>query len=166
MRLQGGHTWDAVLEVFVWSAMMLFWGKVSSYLPNGEVWQQGAGRLLSGTQLACRAVLMQVRGDWPFLQTLFRFPAWNQTSGMCWKCAATSNEDSHLCYKITGLNAGWRSHRRTPREWIQMCVSQGAGISPLFSLHYFCVSVILLGWLHVVDLVISQDIIGNLFWEI
>ena len=50
---------------------MLLLGEVFDVLPSGDKWQQTAGRLVAGTKLAGHALVLQCRGDWPFLKQLF-----------------------------------------------------------------------------------------------
>ncbi len=50
---------------------MLLLGQVFDVLPNGEKWEQSAGRLVSGSKLVGHALVLQCRGDWPFLKLLF-----------------------------------------------------------------------------------------------
>ena len=50
---------------------MLLLGKVFDVLPNREKWEQSAGRLVAGTKLVGHALVLQCRGDWPFLKLLF-----------------------------------------------------------------------------------------------
>ena len=49
---------------------MLLLGYVFDYLPENEVWEQERCRLASGTRLAGHALVLQCRGDWPFLKQL------------------------------------------------------------------------------------------------
>ena len=66
----GRHTWHAMFKVIVWSFRMLLLGYVFDYLPGDEIWEQERGRLVSGTKLAGHALVLQCRGDWPFLKQL------------------------------------------------------------------------------------------------
>ena len=67
---KGQHTWHAIFKVIVWSFRMLLLGYVFDYLPGDEVWEQERCRLASGTQLVGHALVLQCRGDWPFLKQL------------------------------------------------------------------------------------------------
>jgi len=59
-----------MFKVMVWSFRMLLLGYVFDYLPGGEVWEQERCRLASGTKLVGHALVLQCRGDWPFLKQL------------------------------------------------------------------------------------------------
>jgi hypothetical protein len=108
-------------------------------------------------------VLLQVRGDWPFLKTLFSVPGW-QNKLICWKCRASHEGD--CSYHITGGNAYWRGQRYRKGEYLQQLRAAGTTISPLFSAPDFELDMIVLDWLHIMDLGVSQDVIGNFFNEL
>ena len=163
---KGIHTWYKILEVIVWSFKMLMVGYVSSYLPNREVWEQAGNLLASGTKLAAHAFVLQVRGDWPFLKTLFSFPQHNELRGLCWQCLASGIEGSVLTFKKTGLNALWRKHRLTCHEFVESLRTANLPVSPLLSLPGFSCKHVVLDWLHVVDLGCAADMLGNLFWQV
>jgi hypothetical protein len=85
---KGKCTWNAVLQILKWSLMQMFIGVVATQCPFGKLWtdaRKGFGVLPAGLSLGFHALLLQFRGDWPFLRALFHFPAWNQNI-ICWKC--------------------------------------------------------------------------------
>ena len=163
---KGAHTWYAIFEVIVWSFKMLLTGYVASILPNKERWQQVGNLLAAGTKLACHALVLQCRGDWPFLKTLFSFPQHNELRGLCWKCLASGVPGSSLTFKHTSLSANWRRVRLTAREFLDSLRSAGLPVSPLLSLPGFTLDMVVLDWLHVVDLGVGSDLLGNLFWQV
>ena len=65
-----------IFKVLGWSFRMLFMGYVFDVLPNGEKWEQDAGRLAAGVKLAGHALVLQCRGDWPFLKLLMLVLQW------------------------------------------------------------------------------------------
>ena len=162
---KGMHTWYKILEIIVWSFELLMVGYVSSYLPDKQVWEQTGILLVSGTMLAYHAFVLQVRGDWPFLKTLFSFPQHNELRGLCWQCLASGIQGSALTFKKTGLDALWRNHRITCEEFIQSLRAANLPVSPLLSLPAFSLKCVVLDWLHVVDLGVAADLLGNLFWQ-
>jgi hypothetical protein len=160
---KGRHTFNAILLVFAWSLKMLIAGVISSFLPDGQPWQEDRYRVLvPGTKLFCRALLLQCRGDWPFLRTLFAFPAWNSES-ICWLCRANKSDKS---YKDCTSNAIWRTGRYSAGEFFHCLRLQGLQVSSLLSIPGFNISCIVLDWLHVVDLGIAADALGCLFWDL
>ncbi|CAE6969872.1 unnamed protein product [Symbiodinium sp. CCMP2592] len=152
-------TWECLLNVITWSLRMLFLKQVSKVLPDGKPWKHR--RKVTGQLPGC--LLLQCRGDWPFLRSLFYFPAWNSQQ-ICWKCSA-SQEGPHS-YKNTGADALWRKHRVSDHEFLRSLREQNVFVCPLLSLPGFEVSCILLDWLHVVDLGCGADAIGNFFWHL
>lgn len=160
---KGRHTFNAILDVFVWSFKMLITGTIASVLPDGKKWPELTWRPLQpGAKLVCRALLLQCRGDWPFLRTLFAFPAWNSES-ICWLCKANHSD---LNYKQCGKDAPWRNCRYAAGEFVVQLRSQNIQVSSLLSLPGFSISCIVLDWLHVVDLGLGADVLGCLFWEV
>ena len=105
-------TWECILKVITWSLRMLFLKQVSKVLPDGKPWKHR--RKVTGQLPGC--LLLQCRGDWPFLRSLFSFPAWNSQQ-ICWKCTA-SQEGPHS-YMNTGADALWRKHRVSDNEFLR-----------------------------------------------
>jgi hypothetical protein len=158
----GKHTWDDILQVLAWSLRALCSGVFPILGPKGEA-LEGKRKESGGQALALTAVLCQVRGDWPFLKALFSFPAWNSKEGVCWQCAATKT--GPLSYRDATSKAPWRNSRVTANQFFSSLQLKQVTPSTLFSSPGFCLEDIVLDWLHIVDLGISQDLIGNLFHE-
>ena len=157
-------TWECVFHVVAWSMRMLFTGVVARFLPNGQEWANRHKRKqYKGDSLPCRALLLQVRADWPFLRQLFCFPSWSSRR-ICWKCTAELEAGSERSYEITHAGARWRQERIDDAVFLRHVQDQGGQLCPLLSLPGFSLSHVLLDWLHVVDLGVSADALGNLFW--
>jgi hypothetical protein len=103
LRCLAKHTFDDMLEVFQWSMRALAFGMHPTVGPSGQPLPEKLASL-AGTSLGIHAVLAQVRGDWPFLKTLFSFPSW-QSKAICWMCYADKDEFN---YKDPRLDAKWR----------------------------------------------------------
>ena len=158
----GRHTFDDMLEVFVWSLRALLCGTHPAVGPRNEPLTDAALLKVSGAKLQCPpALLCQVRGDWPFLKQLFSVPVWNNFC-ICWLCYADKDERS---YKDGRSNAKWRARRKQWYEFFQELRAKGLSPSPLFSAPGFQLFMIVLDWLHIVDLGIAQDLIGCFFHE-
>ena len=158
----GRHTFDDMLEVFAWSLRALLCGVHPSIGPRNEPLVDAALLRDAGTPLQCpKAMLCQVRGDWPFLKQLFSVPVWNNF-GICWLCFADKDENS---YKDGRSNANWRGRRKTWHQFFQELRDKGLSPSPLFSAPGFELFMIVLDWLHIVDLGVAQDLTGSLFHE-
>lgn len=113
----------------------------------------------AGHPLGFRAVLVQIRADWPFLKALFSFPSWSSAS-ICWMCQANKQD---LDYKDVSSTAAWRTTRYAPHEFFACQRAAGIPISPIFGCPGADLGVVKLDWLHIVDLGVGQDILGNLF---
>lgn len=62
--------------------------------------------------------------------------------------------------------ASWRQLRYRPHEFLQGMVAAGSVISPLLGLPGATLGLIVLDWLHVVDLGVGADVLGNYFWDL
>lgn len=100
------NTFDDILEIVAWSLQMCALGQFPASRHDGSPWLKSdrsrAG--LGGKELGFRAVLTEVRGDWKFFKETFRFQAWNEKAGCCFKCRATPDT-----IRDVGPNAPWRS---------------------------------------------------------
>lgn len=161
---KGQCTWRDIFSVIKWSLMCLMTGVVLNFLPDGSPWPgDGLRELRPGFKLLCHGLLEQVRGDWPFLRTMFNFPAWN-SERICWKCKACRSEGPS-CYKEVQAEAMWRQQRQNHSHYIAETLSKQVVLNPLFDLPYFTVALVVLDWLHIVDLGVTQDMVGNFFYE-
>ncbi len=107
--------------------------------------------------------MVQARGDWAFYAKVFLFPYWN-CQRCCWLCAA-SHKGSNS-YHDCSEGAGWRRDRRSPHQFLEEQHEEGILPSRFFSIPGMQIGHVMIDWLHSVDLGISQDIVGNLFWEV
>ena len=100
------HTFDDILEIVAWSLQMCALGKYPEQRHDDSPWIKSdrSRAALSGKMLGFRAVLTEVRGDWKFFKEAFRFQAWNETAGCCYKCRATL-----VTIRDVGPNAPWRT---------------------------------------------------------
>ena len=170
----GRHTFDAIMDVFVWSLNLLFHGfwpsarhdgtlfpmhnrgvSVHRDRPLSERWRNGK----AGQPLGCKAVLQQCRGDWMWYKELFGFPSW-ASNQICWLCRASKHN-----FKDFGKNAVWRKERFSTGEFFGRQRSEGLEPSPLFNAIGFKLAMVMVDVLHCMDLGCSQDILGNIFWE-
>lgn len=157
----GRCTWDTVMEIFAWSIKALVAGRHPSVDHKGEKLPPEL-EAMAGKPLSVQGVLCQIRGDWPFLKTIFGIPAWNNLQ-CCWMCEAESNPGAEMDFRKAGVHAPWRGTRQTTRTFFQKLKAMGIEPSPLFQCPGLTADHILLDWLHVVDLGIAQDIAGNVF---
>ena len=157
----GKHTWDEVMSVLVWSMRSLCVGTFPCSGPLNQTLDAQRAKV-AGTPLQVRALLCQIRADWPFLKTLFSFPSWS-SERVCWQCSASKSGDNS--YRDGSAGAPWRATRRSAAEFFGAMRQEGLTPSPLFSSPGLRLEDVTLDWLHVVDLGIAQDLIGNLFHE-
>ena len=159
---KGKCTWDALLAVFLWSMQSLCLGTFPCRGPGDQPFPEGSDRSKqAGKPLRVCALLEQVRGDWPFLRGLFALPSWS-SEHICWKCMANKSDRN---YKDTSAAASWRGSRYVPGEFLRVLQREGLSASPAISCPGFDLSMVVLDWLHIVDLGVAQDLLGCLFWE-
>jgi len=158
---RGRHTFDALLEVFAWSMVVLLGGHhPDTRHDRGPLDAPRAGK--AGQPLGFQGVLLQARGDWAWFNQVFSFPNWN-AKALCWRCRAT--QEGPLAYTKCGLLAAWRNTRYKPGEYLRQQVRENSNPSPLFACPGFTVEQVSIGALRCMDLGVTQDILGNILWE-
>ena len=96
------ETFEAIVDVFCWSMRCLATGQRPTCRHDGAPFDdQDSKRRFSQIgpgqgSLGARAVLAEIRGDWKWLQKLFRFPAYNKGTGFCWLCSCKLQDLSTL----------------------------------------------------------------------
>ena len=95
------------------------------------------------------------------VQVTLRVSGWASRS-ICWMCGATQEGDND--YRQFGLKTAWRRHRHTPRQFFTLLMAQGFQASPLFSCPFFALHMVCVDLLHTLDLGVTQDCLGCLFW--
>ena len=112
--------------------------------------------------IGVRAGLFQCRGDWIWFKWMFGFKGWQSDDHVWWRCKANR---SSMPFWDPNINAKWRKHRCSQREFARLIQQNGQSMSPLFSLPGFTMLFICIDVLHALDLGMAQEIIGNIFWE-
>jgi hypothetical protein len=89
------ETWEDIFDVLQWSFGHCANGTWPAERHDGQNWHKKTDRHRAkqvGRQLAVKAVLVEVRGDWEFVARVFGFPRWNTKRGCCWRCKTTPSE--------------------------------------------------------------------------
>ena len=95
-----------------------------------------------------------MRADWKCFAEVFHLPSWAHKSGICMKCAATTGNYKDVACKFARLSH-W--------EFIERQLDLKRKISTIYSVPLFETSNFNLDWLHVVDLGVTPDCLGNCF---
>eukprot|EP00439_Symbiodinium_sp_Y106_P078212 s618_g17.t1 len=84
-------TKDSILKVLLWSMQCLKEGKFPSCRHDGSPWLKSdkQRRTYVGRDLPAKGILVEIRGDWDWLNSWYNIPTYNTKSGMCWLCKAT-----------------------------------------------------------------------------
>jgi hypothetical protein len=153
-------TLDTILAVVAWSLRCLACGTLPTARHDGGPWlpTDSVRRRQAGLPLGCRGVLAEVRGDWVFYKQCFRFPQHNEREGCCWRCRITPSQ-----LREVGASASWRSQRLGHWDLVRRMQERGIPLSPLLSAPCLRSSCFQLDWLHVADLGVTCDFLGNLF---
>ena len=156
------HTIDDIMAVIAWSAEVGLTGHHARQ--RHDKTRFGAldvkRKKLAGKPLACgKSFLVEIRADWSWYQGVFRYPAWNQLSGFCWKCPCTPSE-----LRQVGEDAPWRAspltHWDNELRWQRL----GRGTCPIFSAPGVSVDTCEIDWLHCMDKGVAATFLANILW--
>ena len=111
--------------------------------------------------LGVNALLVQCRGDWAMYRELFRFPSWS-SAAVCWKCEANRTDKD---FKDFSLTAALRKHRTSAEVFFHRQSQEGISRSSLFDCPGFRLHMVCIDILHVLDLGVSQKLLGNILFE-
>ena len=153
-----GATLDDLMEVLAWSFTCLALGKYPvARHDNSPFNSSDRSRLKqAGSSINLHGILVECRGDWKQLKDVFRFPQFNENAGICWLCTCTPQ-----MWRLVGEEAPWRHNRLDHWAFLERLRAQGLEASPLFACPGLETSCFKPDWLHVVDLGVACDFLGN-----
>ena len=108
----GPNTFDDIMEVVAWSFKHLTMGVWPSERHDGSEWEASdvgkrkgrhrdpKARCNQQGKLSIAGCLCMVRCDWKAMKQVFRFPQFNELTGMCFICKCTPNEVITICIYI------------------------------------------------------------------
>ena len=164
---KGKCTFDALLEIMVWSLQCLFSACWPTCRHDKTPWSaedKKCGRDKNNGRFGFAACLQQVRGDWAWYKELFQFKGWASTE-MCWRCMATQpGGPDKRDYTNFRSNAPWRATMHTMTSFFTQMRRNNIRPSVLFSAPGFLWTMIMIDPLHCLDLGVSQLFLGNLFY--
>ena len=157
------RTMDDVLAVIAWSMECALNGTYPSCRHDGTPWLKSDKQRAkwAAKPIRVRAAVAEVRGDWACLKQTFRFPGWNENNGCCFRCNVKPQDIRQF-----DISAPWRKPENRHSFWslILKIAALGTGICPIFSIPFLGSNQFAIDWLHCVDLGVTQDYLGNLFW--
>jgi hypothetical protein len=158
----GFHTFQKLYSVIVWSLRCLATGTSPTCRHDGTPWTKAdtKARITSGIPLP-RAAVLQLRGDWEFFETAFRFRS-TSSDTFCWKCDATKSAGPYCAWDFSPTAA----HRATcfgHGSYMRSCVETGE-LPTIFKAPGLSIDHVAIDSMHSGDLGIFQDAIGSLFW--
>ena len=153
------HTFDDVTRVLEWSFRHLVLNRNATCRHDNTPWTTSdAKRSRFRGPVGCCGLLCQITGDWKMYKELFRFPQFNEKNGCCFKCSVVPDG-----IRDTDSTAPWRTQRLDHWPLIARIRVQGKSPSPLFGCPGFHTKLCRLDWLHVADLGVAADWLGQLF---
>jgi hypothetical protein len=161
---QGFHTIQELMDVVAWSMRCLMAGVAPSCRHDGSVWTDlDIENRLPPATIIPRACLLQVRGDWEWLEQCFRLRSVSSDS-FCWMCDSTKTTLGPLHYHNFSPDAAHRQTLITHHEYIQACVQESSQPSHLFKCPGTTLDHLTVDAMHAADLGTFQDAVGSLFW--
>ena len=155
----GRESVDDILAILAWSFQCMAQGAMPETRHDGAAFGKGdAKRARWARNEAPKGILAEVRADWAFYKKAFRFPQHNENAGNCWKCKVIPST-----FRDVGASAPWRTNRLDHYGFLSRLHASGLSPSPLFGAPYLTTTCFLLDWLHVMDLGVSADWLGNVF---
>jgi len=156
------NTFDDLLTIFVWSLKFLALGTYPTARHDGQPWllSDKVRSTSAGQALPVRGLLVEIRGDWKCMKEVFRLPGWqgNAVSKCCWKCSA-----DHTTRKDCSATAPWRTERLSHWDMLARWHAQGVTPCTIIGAPFFDMQLFQLDWLHVMDLGVSLEFMGNCF---
>ena len=157
----GPDTLDVLWRVFAWSMNALLTG-IRPELDWANNPLPDANEYIAG---GYRGALVQVRGDWEFYCSVFRFPYWHESTRMCWLCRA-SNVVGDLLWTNMAADARWRATRWTHRTFCEDLRGSGQPVPVLLAMVIgLTLGCVMIDVLHTVDLGLGAHVVGNIFWR-
>ncbi|CAE7201968.1 unnamed protein product [Symbiodinium sp. CCMP2592] len=148
-------TMDAAMKVLVWSFEQLALGRYPSRRHDGSPFDLRVDKArlrLAGSDLPGRLE--------NFKDTL-SLPAHNENNGCCWICPMTPDKVHEV-----DLQASWRHQYFDQETFIMRCWEEHRFMSAVWQFPNFCLKVIRLDWLHIMDLGCAADAAGNVLYHL
>ena len=159
----GRHTLDRIWKIVGWSLRALIAGVFPSTDHEGHAFRDEWRRSRAGTPLRLRGACLQFRGDWPWLSYVFGL-AYHSNRSACFLCRGLM--DMTMPLTDASADASWRRRLVTQQSWLSERTSDNKYISAVFTWPGFTFYYIILDWMHMVDLGIAQECLGNILFEI
>jgi hypothetical protein len=150
----GFCSFQRLFEVLAWSFRCLLDGEAPGARHDGSPFGADERRLPPGTALP-RAGLLQLRGDWEYMSTVFRL-RWFTSHRFCWMCQAT-NTPGPLCFKDFSPHAAHRGTLLSHRDYLEACAAEGSQPSAIFQVPGVILDFLVVDAMHAADLGVFQD---------
>lgn len=158
----GFHTLQGVWEIVAWSFRHLMAGVAPSRRHDDSEFSRAdtQHRIRAGSRLPYAAVL-QLRGDWEWFATCFRFRAPSQER-FCFLCDAEKSDGDLYAYDFSP-NAPFRNTLITHEIYLRRCAAEHAQPCGLFQVPGVRLEHVCIDSMHTADLGVFPDALGSLF---
>jgi hypothetical protein len=157
------ESFDEILAVVAWSFQCLADGVYPTCRHDGTQFNttDAKRKLKQGKDLGVRALLMQARGDWKMYKETFRLPGWQGNGHCCYRCTVDKANIMNA-----SSTAPWRKQRLSHAEMMRRILAKGCSVCPIFDAPGFTLDRVKIDWLHVADLGVAPDLLGNVIWHL
>ena len=109
-------TWDDIMDVVAWSLKYCAVGTLPTERHDGSAWLSHdchrRKRAAKNSNMAGRAALVEVRGDWKMFGETFRLLKHTENAGICWSCTCTPREVWYTYPMLSGCKHAITSPRK------------------------------------------------------
>ena len=154
------ETWEDVFSIIKWSLTILATGLWPTCRHDGSAWEQ-SDKCRRTARPFLRGALVEVRQDWKFAAEVFGFPAHNTLEGCCWACKCTPAQ-----VRQVDSGASWRSEPLSHADCLLRILRSRRTVNPLLTAPWVTSRIFRMDWLHVADLGVTADFIGNFLHEV
>ena len=159
----GFHTFQDLMAVLAWSMGCLARGETPTCRHDGSPWSAAdLQKRVPGGLTIPRAALLQVRGDWEWLEQCFRLRSVNSDL-FCWMCDASQKTIGPMHYHDFRPEAAHRQSVLSHEQYLQRCAHEQSQPSYLFRCPGFKLDFLTVDAMHAGDLGTFQDAMGSLF---
>ena len=157
------YTMHEIMKVIAWSFKWMAFGCHPPARHDGLPWTTADKyrKKLASSPLGYSGFLIEVRGDWAMRKEIFAFPGWRDKVGCCHLCKCTPQN----CHEYDS-QASWRSQPLGHWELMHRILDKGLPLNGLFACPGLTASQFYIDWLHVADLGVTQDFLGNLLYHL
>jgi hypothetical protein len=154
------ETMDDIFRVIAWSWRICLMNRMPKQRHDMTPFtpQDKKRKKMGGEEIGCSAILSEIRGDWSMFKETFRLPSWSSGTYICWLCSCCQCD-----LRDFSRGAKWRHERLDHYSFLRRQQELGKSLSTLMAAPFLTNQCFLPDWMHVMDLGVTLDFLGNLF---